>query len=148
VYNPLMNPEETDIVTRNIRVVNGVWMKPCSICQELLVVEKFSTKTTRTGKLTYKSACIQCSNLTIKKFRDGMKRTAVDQFGGCCFDCKRSYPLAVYDFHHLDSADKDIHLSRLLRKKRTSWNEMKHELDKCVLLCANCHRIRHYSDAS
>ncbi len=142
-----MNPEETDIVTRNMKVVDGVWKKPCSICKELLTVESFKTKTTRIGNLAYRSECAKCSNQTVKLFRDRMKRRAVEYFGNRCFDCEVTYPLAVYDFHHLESAEKDITLSRLLRKKRIGWNDMKHELDKCVLLCSNCHRIRHYSDA-
>ena len=69
------------------------------------------------------------------------KQQAVDYMGGKCADCSAAYPAAVYDFHHLNPAEKDMDPQKALR---SSWDKAKVELDKCVLLCANCHRIRHF----
>ena len=44
-------------------------------------------------------------------------------------------------FHHLDPAQKDFGLS--VRGLTRSWEKMRAELDKCVLLCANCHSEVH-----
>jgi len=43
------------------------------------------------------------------------------------------------EFHHINAIDKDFTLS----DRMTSWLKIKPELDKCVLLCANCHREVH-----
>ena len=44
-------------------------------------------------------------------------------------------------FHHLDPSVKDFQLSNARTKILTE--SVKQELDKCVLLCLNCHAIRH-----
>ncbi len=75
------------------------------------------------------------------KQRQNKKLQAIEFLGGFCKDCglKSSYE-SIYDFHHLDPKQKDIGISRILGN---SWEKIKLELTKCVLLCANCHRIRH-----
>lgn len=70
------------------------------------------------------------------------KQLAVDYKGGCCTDCAGKYPLCVYDFHHLDPKQKDMHLAQALNAR--GFEFCKEELDKCILLCSNCHRIRHH----
>ena len=66
-----------------------------------------------------------------------------------CLDCGNSFPEYCMDFHHIDEESKDI----LLKTDRSSmvnnmkkWGKKKidEELSKCVVLCANCHRIRHH----
>lgn len=71
------------------------------------------------------------------------KEQAIDYLGGCCFKCKQQFHPAVYEFHHLDPASKDRDPSKMLSLK---WATIQAELDKCVLLCANCHRLKHYED--
>lgn len=71
-----------------------------------------------------------------------VKEKAVEYMGGVCFDCKQSYPNFVYDFHHLDRSQKDMNPSKAFRE---NFEQTKKELDKCVMLCSNCHRIRHFS---
>jgi len=61
--------------------------------------------------------------------------------GGACADCGEIYPPEVYDFHHLDPDTKEAHPGDLMKGK---WITFEEEIMKCVLLCANCHRIRHY----
>lgn len=74
------------------------------------------------------------------------KRLAVTYKGSCCFDCGlRTDVLSVYDFHHLDPKKKDFSFRDVRRRCRLELDaELKAELDKCVMLCANCHRIRHW----
>jgi hypothetical protein len=66
------------------------------------------------------------------------KARLVEEFGNQCLDCKQTYIQDVYNFHHLDPSEKAgvINLS-------LSWERIKQEADKCVMLCANCHIIRH-----
>ena len=46
----------------------------------------------------------------------------------------------LLDFHHLDPSKKEGEISRLF----DAPNKLKEELDKCIVLCANCHRDLHY----
>ena len=132
------------IKIRNERTVDGVRHKFCSKCKTYLPCEMFGLKKTRTNTIIYKSACNPCNTKHSKAYRDSMKQKAVEYLGGHCVDCKHTYPLCAYDFHHLDPAQKDQIISKMLRTKvTTTWDEMTEELDKCVLLCSNCHRIRH-----
>ena len=71
------------------------------------------------------------------------KQKAVEYMGSKCHDCQTVYPNYVYDFHHLDGDTKLDNPSALLNK---TWDRAKQELDKCIMVCANCHRGRHYND--
>ena len=61
-------------------------------------------------------------------------------FGSQCADCKQSYPFECYEFHHVNPATKHKSVSALMV---VSMERAIREAKKCVLLCANCHRIRH-----
>lgn len=82
------------------------------------------------------------NNAIMRKGREN-KRKAIDYLGGKCADCGVTYPPYVYDFHHLDMNEKEYNPSALLSGTR-NFEKAKPELDKCVLLCANCHRTRHH----
>ena len=73
------------------------------------------------------------------KARQDRKRKAVEQFGGKCLDCQQVFPDCVFEFHHLDPSQKDMSPANASPSK---WEK---ELTKCVMLCANCHRIRHHA---
>ena len=55
--------------------------------------------------------------------------------------CGYSRCVDVLEFHHRDAAQKDFSISR--RGYTRSWTAVKLEIDKCILLCANCHREIH-----
>ena len=69
------------------------------------------------------------------------KQKAVELLGGKCADCNGVFPLVAYDFHHINPEEKDFNPSKSLTM---SEDKMMKELSKCVLLCSNCHRIRHW----
>ena len=77
------------------------------------------------------------SQETIIRYRE-KKDKAVALFGGKCLDCSNIYPPFVFDFHHLEPKEKDDGVAF-----HSSWEKIEKELKKCVMLCANCHRIRH-----
>lgn len=83
--------------------------------------------------------CDSC-NTKIRRYR--AKKAAVEYKGGCCQKCGWVGNLAAYDFHHLDPNEKDFNPSAVELANK-SWFEVKKELDKCILLCAICHRITH-----
>lgn len=60
-----------------------------------------------------------------------------------CTICGFSHPAAL-DFHHEDPSKKEAHIHRLLQN---GFNvKLKKELEKCIVLCANCHRIHHHDE--
>lgn len=71
------------------------------------------------------------------------KEQAIEYLGGCCQKCQQKFHPAVYEFHHVEPLTKDRDPSKMLL---LSWVKIQAELDKCVLLCANCHRLTHYED--
>lgn len=68
------------------------------------------------------------------------KIKAIEYLGGVCNNCGLSWHPAVFEFHHKDPETKDRDPSKMLQ---LSWARVVAELDKCVLLCANCHRLEH-----
>ena len=77
-----------------------------------------------------------------KKCRQN-KLKAIAYLGGHCTDCKNEFPPYVYEFHHLDPTIKEFTITRIMGRK---WENIVPELNKCVLLCANCHKIRENKD--
>ena len=62
--------------------------------------------------------------------------------GGCCSKCSYSDNISALEFHHIDSNFKEFSLdSRKI--SNTKKETLLQELDKCILLCANCHRDLH-----
>jgi len=73
--------------------------------------------------------------------RKANKQKAIEFMGNKCVDCGyTSEYKEVFDFHHLDPMEKDYNPSRIMNYP---WTTIEAELKKCVMLCANCHRIRH-----
>jgi len=49
----------------------------------------------------------------------------------------------LLDFHHVDPNQKDFQISQ---GERYGWKRIKEEIDKCIVLCSNCHRDFHYQE--
>jgi len=72
-----------------------------------------------------------------------MKLKAVNYLGGKCAVCGYDSCIEALEFHHINPEEKEFAISG---KFNISWEKLKSELDKCQLLCANCHRELHSSD--
>jgi hypothetical protein len=57
-----------------------------------------------------------------------------------CIDCNVQYPPYVMDYDHRDPSTKLTNVAALVRYG--SYSRILAEIDKCDLVCANCHRIR------
>lgn len=56
-----------------------------------------------------------------------------------CMDCGGSFPPECMDFDHREGEVKEIMIASALRR---AWLDILAEIEKCDLVCANCHRIR------
>lgn len=69
----------------------------------------------------------------------------IEYKGGKCNRCGKSDLVrSAFEFHHV--GDKDAMISAIVHYGPNWWNIAKEELDKCELLCSNCHGIEHYND--
>ena len=66
-----------------------------------------------------------------RKFLDSLKARP-------CYDCKKRFPPYCMDFDHC-RGQKQFSIGRLLS---ASLDKLVKEIDKCDVVCANCHRIR------
>lgn len=85
--------------------------------------------------------CVKCSSEAVSKRRKLLKDKAIEYKGGVCNRCSLEFIPEVFEFHHLDPSKKEFAISA--KGITRSWDKIKEELDKCEMLCANCHRITH-----
>ena len=91
-----------------------------------------------------KFCCNRCKNrYYVTKRRKDLKKALVEYKGGRCEQCGYNKCVAAMDFHHKDPKEKEFGLSQKGLTK--SLEILKKEADKCLLLCANCHRETHDS---
>jgi len=83
--------------------------------------------------------CIRCSIAAVSKRRRDVKRTLVEEAGGCCRLCGFEEHQSALHFHHLDPSKKAFHLAH--GGVSRGIERMRLEARKCVLLCANCHAM-------
>lgn len=60
-----------------------------------------------------------------------------------CINCGYNHPAAL-DFHHVIMDPNNEKVYRLLANR--SYSRVMEEIKKCVVLCANCHRIHHHEE--
>jgi hypothetical protein len=78
-----------------------------------------------------------CGSCRVSKKRKNYKEMGVQYKGGCCLVCGYKKCVRALHFHHLDPNEKDFGVAS--KGYTRSWEKVKIELDKCVLLCSNCH---------
>jgi len=69
------------------------------------------------------------------------KIIAINYLGGRCKECGEDN-IFVLCFHHKDNDDKKTSISKMTMAGQR-WSQIRKEVDKCDLLCQNCHRESH-----
>jgi 5-methylcytosine-specific restriction endonuclease McrA len=85
--------------------------------------------------------CKKCNVAGVTRRRRELKLKAVAYKGGCCQHCGYSKSVYALEFHHTDPSQKDFAIGT--SGNTYSWVKIVREIDKCILLCANCHREEH-----
>lgn len=129
--------------------------KVCPSCTLLKDFSEFHKDKNRKDGLN--SYCKSCHNIAYKKSRDKkpghynrIKQERGSQIKALsdkyktdrgCFRCPEN-DSACLDFHHTDPSKKDITVGEAIHL-RWSWEHLLTEIEKCIILCSNCHRKFH-----
>lgn len=88
-----------------------------------------------------KYRCIKCRSEAVQKRRDKTKQILIDYKGGKCEICGYNKCISALEFHHLNPQEKDFGIASKGYTRSIEIN--KKEVDKCILVCSNCHREIH-----
>ena len=101
----------------------------CSICNKEYVYER--SKGHRSNR---------CNSCTTATRHIAKKLAAIEYKGGCCAVCGYNRYYGALKFHHAEPNEKEFNIGG---NYTLCWETLKAELDKCVLLCGNCHDEHH-----
>lgn len=119
----------------------GKQMKTCKECKRELPKDLdhfYSNGFTKLGNQKFKSRCKEChESMERDRFQDRITR-----FYGKyeCQICGYNKCKAAIDFHHIEPSEKEYEVSNM---KNYSEAILFAELEKCMIVCANCHREIH-----
>lgn len=110
-------------------------LRKCIICELFKSIKYFQ------GLKKHKHKCSQCLNKEASDRRKYKKQKAIIYLGGSCRLCNYNKCNDVLQFHHVNPNEKEADWDVMCD---WGWNRIEGELNKCVLLCANCHITVHY----
>lgn len=95
-----------------------------------------------TDRKNRKFCCLKCKNkFYVNKRRRDLKILAVEYKKYKCEKCQYDKCIEALEFHHKDPNEKDFGIA--CHGYTRSWKKVKTDLDKCIMLCSNCHRELH-----
>lgn len=110
----------------------------CPRCKSECSIDQFYN---RRGKKNSSVYCKKCTTDQVVERTKRLKQEMVDYKGGCCEICGYDKYIGALDFHHINPNEKDFTIAKVRQYK---FDEViKEELDKCMLVCSNCHRKIH-----
>lgn len=137
-YGLKTNPKYDCYTYTNTGVDNT--KRKCPKCQETKDINRDNFYIhNNTGKPH--SWCKKCNDKIAYGKQLERKRLAVEYKGGKCCVCGYKRYVGALDFHHIDPETKDFAIAQLRSYK---WDNIKPELDKCILVCKNCHAEIHH----
>mgnify|MGYP003585914959 CR=1 FL=1 len=124
-------------------------LKTCVSCGQVLPVTKFKFRSQGGRQAgTRHTMCNRC--LYVRYTRPNMERKKADideyKMARGCFDCGYCDHPSALEFDHLPGSDKKFNIGEEIGKqsKAALWAE----IEKCDVVCANCHNIRTYERRS
>lgn len=122
------------------RIKDQDGMRTCSSCKQRkpLNNDNFSKKLTE--KSQYGWLCKPCASKRTILRQQVIKQKCLNYKGNKCEVCGYNKSTRALHFHHNNPQTKDFTLGQY---RGRSWKATKAELDKCMLVCANCHAELH-----
>ena len=115
----------------------------CRECTQQDILVNFPLAGEIKGKKYYRHLCGCCySKQKHKERRNRMKKFKEFKKTLRCSRCGYADYRAL-QFHHINE-EKDGNISEMAQQN--SWDVIMNEVNKCEVLCANCHQIEHYSE--
>jgi len=112
--------------------------KYCPKCKNECSISEFYNRRGKIGGSVY---CKSCTTTQVVDRTKKLKQEMVDYKGGCCEICGYKKYIGALDFHHKNPSEKDFTIAHIRQYKFDDL--IKKELDKCMLVCSNCHREIH-----
>ena len=115
--------------------------KKCTKCGKELPLDEFNWRNKAAG--TRRSECKYCHSAYMKAQYQKKKGIVQEMKSQCaCAKCgeTRGY---VLDYHHIDPSIKEDSVARLT-SNTSNLEKVFAEIEKCVVLCSNCHREFHH----
>jgi hypothetical protein len=112
--------------------------KHCKRCETTKNADEFYRRRQGTNLSSY---CKPCTNNQTLERQRRFKKECIVYKGGSCQVCGYDSCDGALEFHHLDPSQKDFSIAHARLTKFD--NKIKEELDKCAILCCNCHREAH-----
>jgi hypothetical protein len=103
----------------------------CNHCSQELDVDLFKNNNKK---------CNLCIAKIARYKKYNFKAECISYKGGKCEKCGYNKCPDALEFHHLNPEEKDFEISSV---RKYDFALVQDELDKCVLLCSNCHREEH-----
>ena len=119
-------------------------MLQCKDCGVELTVDNTYKRSGRKANFPvgYYRRCKKCYNEQRQRRTNRNRDDIISRMGGKCCRCGYNKCQAALELHHTDPTQKDPDTTRHLRHI-TDPARLQSELEKCILLCANCHREEH-----
>lgn len=112
----------------------------CKKCNKIKNSKHHKFKKTKKGNYIYPFSD-KWENVDQKRNHTRRKLWSIEYKGGKCHVCGYSKCVGALEFHHIEPEYKKFAISST--SGNISERVLKKELDKCVLLCSNCHREVH-----
>lgn len=129
-----------ELTTKKNITKNITNSKVCPSCNADKELKEFYSKR---GKIGGSSYCKLCSKEEGRERARKFKLKCVNYKGGKCEKCGYDKYIGALEFHHIDPKQKDFGMANV---KQHSFNDkIKNELDKCIMVCSNCHKEIHGS---
>lgn len=84
----------------------------------------------------------RCNSCNAAYNKNAKRLRALEYLGGKCTSCGYNKCISALSFHHKNPELKSFTISGNYTRK---WESLKEELDKCILLCLNCHAELHFT---
>lgn len=119
-------------------------MKKCRYCQKEYPESYFGVALTTSDKIYRRHKCRFCYHATKNVLREKNRNWIINfKKKSKCQKCgKNDY--RVLEFHHCNKKEKDFAISWAYNS--TGLEKIKGEIKKCIILCANCHRLVHWEE--
>lgn len=134
-------------------------LRICSKCKIEKSISEYGVR--RASKDGLMTMCKECNRVKQRKQYKGNKKYYLDRNrelrslnrekykktkeGKPCSHCGGIFPQVCMDYDHVDPSTKRMCVAQMMGY---SWKDIQKEIDKCELICSNCHRIKTYETSN